>query len=297
MDFFAFHMQKILMFLLFLSPCGIIEEKRKGEGNMSESICNFVPHRPMGELRAVHFVYETEHHTLHQPFFRPLYCLYLVTSGTAEILCGEEKMQVGRGQLYFFFPSAVYTVKASEDFRYMYISFTGEGALGCLESLHLDREMTAYRGQTELTDFWFSAILRANEENSAVLAKGVLLYTLAALVPVSAVETEHSGVALCHLIADYIGNHFSEAALSLSRIADVFSYTEKYLSMLFKKHMGVGFHSYLASLRLGHAKRLLSEGGVTVGEVAAAVGYRDALYFSKVFKAHFGISPGQCIPH
>ena len=263
---------------------------------MSESICNFVPSGPIGELRTVHFVYETEHHTLHQPFYRPLYCLFLVTSGTAEITCGEAKMQVGRGQLYFFFPSAVYTVKASEDFRYMYITFTGESAPRYLERLHLDGEMTAYRGQTELTDFWFSAILRANEENSAVLAKGVLLYTLAALVPVPSSEAEHSGVALCHLIADYIGNHFAEAELSLSKIADVFSYTEKYLSMLFKKYMGVGFRSYLAAVRLGHAKRLLSEGGVTVGEVAASVGYRDALYFSKVFKAHFGISPGQCIP-
>ena len=263
---------------------------------MSESICNFVPPKPYGDIRTVHFVYETEHHTLRQPFFRPFYCLYLVTNGTAEILCGTERMQVGRGSLYFFFPSCVYTVKASEDFRYMYISFTGEGAQNCLAKLHLDTPGTVYRGQTELTDFWFSAILRANEENSTVLAEGVLLYTLAALVPVPSSASEKSGMALCHLIADYIGNHFSEAELSLGEIARVFCYTEKYVSMLFKRHMGVGFRNYLASLRLNHAKRLLSGGGVTVGEVAAAVGYRDALYLSKAFKAHYGIPPGACIP-
>ncbi|MBO5653607.1 MAG: AraC family transcriptional regulator [Clostridia bacterium] len=263
---------------------------------MSESICNFVPSKPYGAVRTVHFVYETEHHTLHQPFFRPFYCLYLVTSGTAEILCGTERMQVGRGSLYFFFPSCVYTVKASEDFRYMYISFTGEGAPLCLRQLHLDTPGTVYRGQTELTDFWFSAILRANEDNSMVLAEGVLLYTLAALIPVSTSAGERSGEALCHLIADYIGNHFTEADLSLGEIARVFNYTEKYISVLFKRHMGVGFRSYLASLRLTYANRLLSGGGVTVSEVAAAVGYRDALYFSKAFKAQYGVSPGACIP-
>jgi AraC-like DNA-binding protein len=263
---------------------------------MSESICNYVPSKPYGDIRTVHFVYETDHHTLHQPFFRSFYCLFLVTSGTAEIFCGTERMQVRRGYLYFFFPSAVYTVNASEDFRYMYISFTGEGAPLCLERLHLSAEMTAYRGQTELTDFWFSAILRANEENSMVLAEGVLLYTLATLVPVTASASMKNGEALCHLIADYISNHFTEVELSLGKIADAFCYTEKHISMLFKRHMGVGFRSYLTELRLKYAKSLLSGGGVTVSEVAALVGYRDALYFSKVFKAHYGISPGQCIP-
>ena len=129
-----------------------------------------------------------------------------------------------------------------------------------------------------------------------VLAEGVLLYTLAALIPVSTSAGERSGEALCHLIADYIGNHFTEADLSLGEIARVFNYTEKYISVLFKRHMGVGFRSYLASLRLTYANRLLSGGGVTVSEVAAAVGYRDALYFSKAFKAQYGVSPGACIP-
>ena len=47
-----------------------------------DSICRFVPNKSgSGDIKTVHFVYETEFKKLRQPFFRPLYYVNLVTKG------------------------------------------------------------------------------------------------------------------------------------------------------------------------------------------------------------------------
>ncbi len=283
--------------MLFQLGYGIIIPKllRYGkEGNrMSDSICNFVPPKRYGEWRTVHFVYETDFHELAQPFLHPIYYLFLVTSGEATVHSGDGSFSVERGCAYLLPPAVFYTVEASEDFRYMYVSFTGEGAAACLKPLHAEQPFVLRRNLTELIDFWFSAIVRVNGENANFLSESVLFYTLSYFLPAERNASFDNVEALSHMLVDYIGNHFTEPDLSLGKIASAFCYTEKYLSTVFKKHMKVGFSQYLGSLRLAYAKGLLSHGVLSVSEVAVASGYRDALYFSKVFKARYGMPPGE----
>jgi AraC-like DNA-binding protein len=49
---------------------------------------------------------------------------------------------------------------------------------------------------------------------------------------------------------------------------------------------------YLEDLRLKAAAELLLGKGVTVKETAARCGIYDVNYFCRVFKKHFGVSPG-----
>ena len=56
---------------------------------------------------------------------------------------------------------------------------------------------------------------------------------------------------------------------------------------------GLTPHAYMERKRLCLARGLLSGGGKTVQEVAAASGYDNAFYFSRAFKKRFGISPSQ----
>jgi len=49
----------------------------------------------------------------------------------------------------------------------------------------------------------------------------------------------------------------------------------------------------LRRARMERAATLLARGGHTVGEVATLCGIRDPLYFSRCFKAQFGVSPSR----
>ena len=48
---------------------------------------------------------------------------------------------------------------------------------------------------------------------------------------------------------------------------------------------------YILSLRMANAQSLLESTQYNITEVAAAVGYDDPLYFSRLFRRHTGFSP------
>lgn len=61
----------------------------------------------------------------------------------------------------------------------------------------------------------------------------------------------------------------------------------------FRRIRGVSFRRYVLRQRLLEARRLLIEGRLNVSEAADAVGFADPLYFSRVFRRHFGNAPSQ----
>ena len=68
-----------------------------------------------------------------------------------------------------------------------------------------------------------------------------------------------------------------------------------YLRKLFKKEVGLSPLEYLTNLRMKAAERMLTlwADGYNIGEVAEMCGFDNALYFSRVFKKHYGCSPSQ----
>ncbi|MEW6082369.1 MAG: PocR ligand-binding domain-containing protein [Bacillota bacterium] len=66
-----------------------------------------------------------------------------------------------------------------------------------------------------------------------------------------------------------------------------------YLSRLFKREYGCTIMEYLANARLSVAKDLLRDTLLPIREIARRVGFSDPGYFSKVFKALEGCTPGQ----
>lgn len=90
-----------------------------------------------------------------------------------------------------------------------------------------------------------------------------------------------------------IADSYTDPDFSLRAAMDTVPVNRDHLRRLFVKETGQTPHGYLSQLRLGKAKRLLSDGHSTVAEVAYRCGYYDALYFSKVFRSAVGIPPSQ----
>jgi len=57
--------------------------------------------------------------------------------------------------------------------------------------------------------------------------------------------------------------------------------------------MAIGPAEYLANLRLEKAKELLCNTDMLIKEISVAVGYYDEGSFSRRFKKHTGVTPGQ----
>jgi AraC-like DNA-binding protein len=81
--------------------------------------------------------------------------------------------------------------------------------------------------------------------------------------------------------------------LTVRALAEQNEMNENRLYYIFKKYAGMGPAKYLMAYRLNRAKDSLLAGEAPISEVAESVGYADALYFSRIFKKQFGISPGE----
>lgn len=53
------------------------------------------------------------------------------------------------------------------------------------------------------------------------------------------------------------------------------------------------FQHYLVMLRMEQARVLLKQSENSINEVAYACGFHDALYFRRVFKKWFGVTPSE----
>ena len=89
---------------------------------------------------------------------------------------------------------------------------------------------------------------------------------------------------------EYINNNYHKD-LTLEQLAEKLFMSTGYFCRIFKKHAGTGYATYLTKIRLEKAKEILLTGKYTVNEVARMVGFRDASYFSSVFKKHYNQSP------
>ena len=89
----------------------------------------------------------------------------------------------------------------------------------------------------------------------------------------------------------YIADHYSEDAISITRIAEDIGVSEGHLSRLFKKDTGQSINSYITCYRMRTAMRLLRDVRYKVYEVCEMVGYHDIAYFSGTFKKLTGMTP------
>ena len=87
-------------------------------------------------------------------------------------------------------------------------------------------------------------------------------------------------------------NEFYNTGITLNEIAGKLNLTPEYVGTQFKKEMGVSFSSYIRRRRMDKARELLLTSGLKLYEIAAAVGYTDAKYFSRQFKETVGQLPG-----
>lgn len=90
----------------------------------------------------------------------------------------------------------------------------------------------------------------------------------------------------------YISQNYSQP-LKLESIAPLFGYNSSYLGKLFSQKMGQNFNSYLDSVRLAEAVRLLDTTSLKVYEIAERTGYKNVDYFHQKFRKQYGQSPAE----
>jgi AraC-like DNA-binding protein len=80
---------------------------------------------------------------------------------------------------------------------------------------------------------------------------------------------------------------------SNQHFADTIGMSESAFIRLFTKELGAAPQQYLATLRLSRSKEMLIGGNDSLEKIAEVCGFCDKSHFSRQFKKHTGVSPGQ----
>lgn len=89
----------------------------------------------------------------------------------------------------------------------------------------------------------------------------------------------------------YIQQHYDDVNISLNSVAASVNLSPNHFSSIFSQEMGKTFVEYLTSVRMEKAKELLRTSSLKSAEIAYAVGYKDAHYFSYLFKKNQDCTP------
>lgn len=90
----------------------------------------------------------------------------------------------------------------------------------------------------------------------------------------------------------YLKENIYNCSLKIDKLHKLCGISDTYFRKIFISKFGVTPNNYITSRRMSHAMSIFDSGDFdTVKEVAQSVGYSDPLYFSKVFKKTYGISP------
>ena len=95
------------------------------------------------------------------------------------------------------------------------------------------------------------------------------------------------------LAVDFIDHNYMDEEISLNKAAHVANVSANHFSALFSQNMGQTFTEYLTGLRMSKAKELLRCTSMRSNEIAGEVGYKDAHYFSYLFKKTQGMTPSE----
>jgi len=85
----------------------------------------------------------------------------------------------------------------------------------------------------------------------------------------------------------FIGENYHRP-ISLEEVAEIVGLSPAHLSRILVAETGSSFTDHISRYRIERAKRELSQGSLSVKEIAYICGYPDANYFSRAFKKSLG---------
>ncbi len=228
-----------------------------------------------------------------------------VISGSAKFYCNDKYEVVKEGQIHFIKSRNAHKIEVSQDSNLRYICIgiqlnTEEECVrqfmettGKKSSIVLEDNGTV-KGLAEylLREFYSWDSMSKSMINSYIYQ---ILMTLSRIISGKAISykskgSEKSASFAMYQLLRYLDREYMQIK-NVCSIADVLSYSEYYLSHLFKRKMGMTIKEYLTRKKVAHAMELLTTTELPVEKITDSLGFSTSHSFRRAFKQYTGLSP------
>lgn len=214
---------------------------------------------------------------------------------------------VREGQLLIINSTEVHDYRPIPGTRTVVIEF-GRALLGQEyeneASYFFSRRLLTLSEEGEMGEKLLSLIRMAEQEvceisaESGFMLKGCICQLAALLyrhIPREAQRSAQRDHRIKHIhtimpVIEYVDYHYGEAVM-LADVAALAGYERKSFCRLFRRAIGMSFHSYLNEYRIRCACAMLTSGRDTIADIGVRCGFSDPAAFSKVFRQYMGQSP------
>ncbi len=224
------------------------------------------------------------------------YQMLYVANGQAYFTIDGTENTVTAGQLVLYRPGdyQAYHYHAADRTQVYWLHFTGAAAASLVPS-DMPQLMTV-GSVPQMSHLWELIIEELQrqqegfEELCALYLQEMLLLVRRRLHNMG--DTAETMRAEISAARTYFTEHYREP-INVRAYAAERHFTVGWFIREFRHYVGVTPLQYVIDLRVARARELLTHSDCSVAQVATLVGYDNALYFSRLFRGHTGMSPLQ----
>jgi len=252
----------------------------------------------MSEFRA-EFLERTGY--LEMPYFHYHhgYEIFIILSGERKMILQDKIYQGVEGDIFLIPSQYIHRTRGGDcsriviDFTDSYLKkyFSDEmiqRLMKCFDVLMVSLKGEDFERVRELSEQLCE--IKDNQELSALKLAEILIILSEKMNYNFETRPTSTSMLLVSDILKFINSEYKNLS-DIKKIAEKFYISEEYLCRIFKKHTGVTVVSYINSLKLKAAAKLLLDESKNVTEIAEECGFSESKYFGKIFKKNYGLSP------
>lgn len=234
------------------------------------------------------------------PTVRDNYVLHFIVDGKGKFTIDGTTTQLKTGDMFILPKGKVAFYQADDEhpWTYLWVGFSGSKVENILNKTQL---LDHYFCHSTLESKVLDQIVKLTQFRDQKLDDITELQLIAELYKLLAFLIEEFPSKAMSDGSILIQNYIKQAKkiihtqygnpLKISDIAKKLNLNRSYLYKIFKEETGYSLKDYLIQIRMEKSADLLTSTTFHISEIANAVGFPDALAFSKAFKKHFGQSP------
>lgn len=220
------------------------------------------------------------------PFFR----VYYPQQGSLRVVDCNETVHIQPGRCYLFPANEPFRMLSEGGFTHDWLHFKSD----LLERQPRFHRILSVPVDSETDDIWKEFLKNAAKgsfKNLFLAHQCVRRILLPFLLQDSNWKPSRKNESF-EKVLSYIKAHYQEP-LFTPQLAELMNMDRNTFSQAFRKEFGVSPREYLTNTRIAKAKELLLSTTWTVKEIAFQCGFRDDLFFYRIFRKYIGQSPIQ----
>lgn len=209
----------------------------------------------------------------------------LFSNGAAEYIFQNNSIKVSPDDLLFLPCGSEYYIKINETTSYI-----------CIDFSFMEKGLSAdvVHNMNGIKTLFYKFFYNFNNNSSYRIPKA---FEIANRVYCEFLKAQNKEYSKSQEIYDkatkVILNNYRDEDFTVERLASELKISTVHLRRIFFENSSLSPIKHINNIRFEQAKNLLLSSNLTIGEIAAAIGFCDQFYFSKAFKTTYGISPSE----